>query len=113
MSQRARLLELIKNSTTFNSLPEEVRDMRTDTMLAADSETLEKFVEVMENEAKETAALDASIEKNLESIEEINTEIGQMENVIKQDAASIKEKANRKNEDARADALLKELDSIA
>ena len=113
MTHKARLLELIKNSVTFNSLPKAIRNMQADIMLKADPKTMEKFVKVLEIEEKEVVALAKFMEKDLEKAEEIAAEVTQIEKNLKKDAVSMKEEAHRKTEEKRVDELLKKLDEIS
>ena len=113
MDLKQQLQDLINNSPTFKSLPAEAQKTRTDVMLSADEATMQKFIDVLENEAAQMKKIDDDFQKNAAELGDLIAEAKHLEteaNTVLRKEAEAEEQAG---DQKKADALLAQLDKIA
>jgi len=109
---KMQLQELIANSAAIQSLPEEARDLRTNTMLNADDETMQQFIDVLTNEAKQLEKINQDMANETEEINKLIAEAKQLGKQAEREIRKDAEATERIKDDLRAEALLKKLDEI-
>jgi hypothetical protein len=111
-SLKIQLQELIANSAAIQSLPEEARQIREDTMLNADDETMQQFIDVLTNEANQLEKINQEMENEAEEINKLIAEAKQLGKQAEREIRKDAEVTERIKDDLRAEALLKQLDEI-
>lgn len=110
---KTQLQELIDNSAALKSLPPAARNARVKLMLSADPDTMQKFIEVFENEATQLKKIDDEFQKDAATIQDLIAEVKHLEveanTVLRKEA----EKEEHAGDVKKAEALLKQLDEIA
>ena len=110
---KTKLQKLINDSRTLKSLPTSDRQAREAVMLASDSATMQKFIEVLENEAAQMQQLDKDYDQNVTELNSLVAEAKQLEaeaNTVIRKEAEAEEKAG---DEQKAKSILEELDKIS
>jgi len=109
---KAQLEALIDASTAINSLPAEEKAARKELMLAADEETMHKFIEVLENEKVEMAKIDEEFTAEAEEIDALLSEANQLQKEAEREIRKEAEESEKAVDLAKAESLLAQLDEI-
>jgi len=109
---KSKLEALINASTAINSLPTEAKAARKSLMLAADDETMQKFIEVLENEKIEMGKIDEEFAAEAEKIDTLLQEATQLEKEAERKIRQHQEESEKAGDLVKAEALLAQLDEI-
>jgi len=113
MDLKAKLLQLIKNSPTLQSLPAEELKFRTEAMLNADEAGIMNFITILENEAVAMKKIDNDYAAQADDINNLVEEANQLEkeaeNLVRKDI----EADERSGDEAAAENLLGKLDDVS
>ncbi|MBA4337089.1 hypothetical protein C0416_04960 [bacterium] len=107
-----RLSELIANSVAIQGLPVQEREEREKSMLAADEETMLRFIDVLEEEVKQVEKLNETLQEDAEEINKLIAEANQLEKQAEREIRKNAEAVEREKDDLRAEELLRKLDEI-
>lgn len=110
MDLKAKLLQLMKNSPTFQSLSAEDQKIRASAMLSADEEGMKNFIDIFEQEAKAMNKIDQDYAGQTEEINNLITEADQLEKQVNRAIIKEKEITDRNTEEEEAENLLKKLE---
>lgn len=112
MDLTAQLQQLIKNSTTLQSLTADELKFRAKAMLSADSKAQAAFIKILENESAQISKIDEDYAKKAGELTELVAEAKQLEKEAKIMFRKDEEESERGAEEQKAEDLLKKLDEV-
>lgn len=110
---KAKLQKLINESRTLNSLPANARKTRANLMLASDPATMQKFIEVLENETAQMKKIDDDFQKNAAELGNLIAEAKHLETEANTILRKEAEKEEQAGDQKKAEELLAQLDKIS
>ena len=107
-----RLKDLIMESASINSLPEDKKKETVNRMFSSTPEQMQELVKILENEAVEMAKLDEEERKKIEEVESLLKEVEETEKELKTELRKEAETTAGKEESSEQQKLLDELNNI-
>jgi len=107
-----KLRDLVNYSPALNSLSEEERNVRINSIMASSPAQMQEIIKIFENEARLLKEIDDDIDGNMEEINNYITDTKTIAKDADRKERIVKENIVRKDEEAHAEDILKKLDEI-
>jgi len=108
--KKTYLATLLKDSASFNSLPEDARNIQFKAILSAPQDEMEQFISILEEEKAAMNSINEDFLKQAGEIEHLVAEAKQLEVHAKSEIRHEKEEKLTLEEQKTADALLKQIE---